>query len=252
MAEKAQEIVDVVAKVIPDGGTALARQHGMEALAKAQELEAAVAEAAKAQPLYESVWQQFQTAPQQQRPMLIGMIQTIEQSDPALAKRLDALLAAYQEASRDSTRINTGGGAYIGGDVQTSGGGFVGRDSINITGDGNVMGDHSRATVIKQQGMDASAVAQAFEDFYAKIAQEQDLAPEDKADVRAELEDVAAELQKGEAADESFIRRRLRNVKRMAPDIFEVVVATFANPVKGLGLVAKKIADKMKAEAGAS
>ena len=46
-------------------------------------------------------------------------------------------------------QVNTGGGAYIGGDVKV-GQDFVGRDQIIITGDGNVVGDHSSATVIKQ------------------------------------------------------------------------------------------------------
>ena len=45
--------------------------------------------------------------------------------------------------------IDTGGGAYIGGDVKASGD-FVGRDQVIITGDGNVVGDQSSATVIKQ------------------------------------------------------------------------------------------------------
>lgn len=46
-------------------------------------------------------------------------------------------------------RIDTSGGAYVGGDVQ-AGRDFVGRDQVIITGDGNVVGDRSRATVIKQ------------------------------------------------------------------------------------------------------
>ncbi|HHE70921.1 MAG TPA: hypothetical protein ENL34_01380 [Chloroflexi bacterium] len=45
--------------------------------------------------------------------------------------------------------IDTGGGAYIGGDVKAEGD-FVGRDQVIITGDGNVVGDQSSATVIKQ------------------------------------------------------------------------------------------------------
>jgi hypothetical protein len=34
----------------------------------------------------------------------------------------------------------------------------------------------------------------------------------------------------------------------MAPDILDVVLATFANPVAGAGMVIKKIAEKMKAD----
>jgi hypothetical protein len=35
----------------------------------------------------------------------------------------------------------------------------------------------------------------------------------------------------------------------MAPDIYDVIITTFANPVAGLGMVAKKVAEKMRAEA---
>jgi hypothetical protein len=35
----------------------------------------------------------------------------------------------------------------------------------------------------------------------------------------------------------------------MAPDILDVVVATLVNPLAGLGVAAKKIADKAKEEA---
>lgn len=46
--------------------------------------------------------------------------------------------------------LHTGGGAYIGGNVTIGNGKFVGRDDITIIGDGNVVGDHSRATVSKR------------------------------------------------------------------------------------------------------
>lgn len=50
----------------------------------------------------------------------------------------------------EGQEINIGGGAYIGGNITVSGGKFVGRDQIYISGDGNVIGDHSSTTVIKK------------------------------------------------------------------------------------------------------
>ena len=46
-------------------------------------------------------------------------------------------------------QVDTGGAAYIGGGVNTGGGNFTGRDSIQITGDGNVIGNNSHSNVIK-------------------------------------------------------------------------------------------------------
>ena len=63
--------------------------------------------------------------------------------------------------------------------------------------------------------------------------------------MKVAVEEIAAEDQKGEDADESFIARRLRNIQRIAPDILDVVMATIANPAAGFGMVAKKVAEKM-------
>ena len=57
----------------------------------------------------------------------------------------------------DEKTVNTGGGAYIRGDVKVKGD-FVAGDKTetHITGDGNVVGDHSSATVIKQANQGAT------------------------------------------------------------------------------------------------
>jgi 2-hydroxy-3-keto-5-methylthiopentenyl-1-phosphate phosphatase len=70
-----------------------------------------------------------------------------------------------------------------------------------------------------------------------------------KADLKADVKDIQQEIKKGKKADNEFIARRLRNIKRMAPEILEVVVATIVNPVFGLSVAAKKVAEKIKATA---
>ncbi len=127
-------------------------------------------------------------------------------------------------------------GSVISGNVSVQNGDFVARDQKK--------GDIS----YNQQGASPADIADAFASFYCQIEQKPDLKPQDKADVKADVQDVEEELKKGEDADETFIQRRLRSVKRMAPDIWEVILATFAKPAAGLGLVAEKIAEKMKAE----
>lgn len=253
MNTTAERIVKVLAEVVPDGGTALAQRAGPQALDQAQAIQGEIVPRLAANELTARAWQTFQQSPQAQATGLIAAVQLLLGADAALAQRLDALLDAYQRATGRTNTVNTGGGAYVAGHVTTNGGDFVGRDkhttTTTITGDGNVIGDHSASTVIKQQGVDAGALAQAFAAFYQAVQQQPDLPPEDKEDLRAELQEVEAELQKGAEAREGFVRRRLRNIERMAPDIYDVVLATFANPVAGLGMVAKKIAEKMKAEA---
>ncbi len=123
--------------------------------------------------------------------------------------------------------VNTGGGAYIGGNVSVDHGSkFVGRDdnSVNI-----------------QIGAD---LAKAFESIYRQIEQRPDTPSEDKADLKAEVEEVEAEVTKGEEANVSFVERRLRNLKRMAPDILEVVVNSLGNPTLGIATAIRKVLAK--------
>lgn len=246
----AREIVEVVGEIVPDDGAALEQEHGPRALVVAQQLRAALAPRLEGNPMYAMIWQQFQAAPEEKTKFLVLAVEELLQADAALARRLDTLLAEYRQA-RDapSTTISTGGGAYIGGSVKV-GRDFVGRDQTVITGDGNVVGDHSSATVVKiRQAPDPGAVARAFRDFYAAVEAHPDIPPQEQADLQAELQELEQEVAKGGEADEGFLARRLRNVGRMAPDILEVVLATFANPAAGLGLVAKKVADRIKATA---
>ena len=59
---------------------------------------------------------------------------------------------------------------------------------------------------------------------------------------------VTEAAQKNEKVDEGFLSRRFRNIARMAPDVLDLVVAMLANPLAGLGVAVKKIAEKAKEE----
>ncbi len=245
----AQEIVDVVGQLVVDDGERLRREHGSRALTMAREIETALAPRMGETPKYAAIWRDFRSDPQGEAAFLVAAVDRLLQADAALARRLDALLEQYRRATqRAGDRVDTGGGAYVGGSVSVEGGDFVGRDKTTITGDSNVVGDHSRATVVKQAA-DPEAIARAFRRFYDAVDEKPDLSGPERADLKAELEEVEEEIAKGEGADEGFIARRLRSVKRMAPDIWDVVITTFGNPVAGLGMVGRKIAARMKAEA---
>ncbi|MEJ5241530.1 MAG: hypothetical protein WHS87_10070 [Anaerolineales bacterium] len=113
----------------------------------------------------------------------------------------------------------------------------IGGDASNniiITGDGNV-----------------AHLSSPFEPIYRRLAEDPRLDATEKADARAELQEIEAEARKP-TADESFLERRLRNLRRIAPDILDVVLATLASPAAGFSLVARKVAERMRAEAAKS
>ncbi len=149
-----------------------------------------------------------------------------------------------------STVINTGGGAYIGGNVSTGGGAFVGRDqhNVTITGDGNVIGDHSRSTVIKS-GQAQAMVTQVFQGFYVAVAVRPDLSSEDKEDLRADLESLAADLSSGRSVDEERLARQLRTIGRVDALTQSQVLGVLANPATGLSPVVQGVAARLKKDA---
>jgi hypothetical protein len=69
-----------------------------------------------------------------------------------------------------------------------------------------------------------------------------------KAEVQELQSSLTQSIQKNEKVDESFLSRRFRNIARMAPDELDLVVAMLANPLAGLGVAVKKIAEKAREE----
>ena len=60
---------------------------------------------------------------------------------------------------------------------------------------------------------------------------------------------VTAAAPKNEKMNGGILSRRFCNIDRIAPDVLDLVVAILANPLAGLGVAVKKIAEKAKEEA---
>ena len=101
-------------------------------------------------------------------------------------------------------------------------------------------------------GLNAEEIHQLFLDIYREI-DGLNTTPVNKEDIKAEVKEIQTAVteasQKNEHVEETFISRRFRNIARMAPDMLDVIVALLANPLAGLGVAAKKIAEKAKEEA---
>jgi len=132
---------------------------------------------------------------------------------------------------------NAGGVSIQTGDISGTTG------SVNIAG-GNI---HNVNT-----GLKVAEIKSLFDQLYSDIEARPEISPAKKEDIKAEVKDiqntVTEAAQKNEKVDEGFLSRRFRNIARMAPDVLDVVVATLGNPLAGLGVAAKKIAEKAKEE----
>lgn len=110
---------------------------------------------------------------------------------------------------------------------------------------GNVQGSN----IIVGNNNVAARRSIGFERIYQYVEAHPALTSTEKDDVKAELQEVEQEVQKGGKADETFLARRFRNIQRMAPDIVDVAFETLKNPISGAATVVQKIARKMAEEA---
>jgi CHAT domain-containing protein len=151
-------------------------------------------------------------------------------------------VAALKKSTGRSTTMsdedgNRSGGVNFGssGNI-TIGGDVVGRDKITTT----------------NTGLSGAEIADLFKSIYQQVEAKSNLSSRDKEDLKADVKDVEAETAKvarGQKPDESFLERRLRSIKRMAPDILDVIAGTFASPTLGAATVIRKIVDRVKQKA---
>jgi hypothetical protein len=114
-------------------------------------------------------------------------------------------------------------------------GGNVERSNV-VVGNNNIVSNQS------------VQLAPYFEIIVQAVEQSPTLTPADKEDVTAELQEIQTALE-DPTPDETFLARRFRNIKRMAPEIVEVAVETLKNPISGVAEVVKRIAKKMAEDA---
>jgi hypothetical protein len=143
-------------------------------------------------------------------------------------------------------------GTYSGGDVNTGGGDFVGRDKhvhgneTNIKIGGNVSGSN---IVVGNNNVVTHKIS--TNNIFALVYDAIERSPrsaQDKDDLKAEVQEIEEKVATGSSVNESWLSRRLRNLKTVAPDIAEVVLSALAGPGAVVATVVKKVAEHVKAE----
>jgi hypothetical protein len=145
----------------------------------------------------------------------------------------------------DKREIQTGGGTYVAGGVNTGGGDFVGRDQVvhgdrvhgskvggdqittgNISGQGTAIGRGARVDV--RQGASGTDMAAAFAPLIAALQS----TPSDKRGLALQK---AAELQReaanGKDADDTRMAKLLDELAGLVPGAAGALVSTFASPL---------------------
>ena len=130
-------------------------------------------------------------------------------------------MPAKKRSSRQQSSVKVGNISDISGTVNVAGG--------DIT-------THHTTT-----GLSGPELQQLFDSVYSRIEARPQTAPAQKEDLKAEVQEIqitiTEAIEKNKEVDEGFLRRRFRNIARIAPDVVDVVVATLANPLAGLGAI---------------
>ena len=133
------------------------------------------------------------------------------------------------------------GGDYVGGDK-------IGGSKItvgNVTGSNFAVGENIEQNINSGNEASIDEIVKAF----TKIRKAVSKLPEgeNKTEATQAVDKLEAEAKKGDKADESRVSRWLSFLADTAPDAWEVALATFTNPVRGLSVAFKKIAEKAQA-----
>jgi hypothetical protein len=129
---------------------------------------------------------------------------------------------------RIGRQVHTSGGNYFGGNVDTGGGHFAGRDQA-IT-----------------SAVSARELEALFAPMLAVLAQAAPAARQ--AEAAQQVQELKAEVARGQQADDSRIGRLIDSLAAMAPAAVASVLSTFATPILGgiAGPVTKFVLDRLK------
>ena len=155
---------------------------------------------------------------------------------------LQALINLLEQAVASDTNV---GGDYVGGDKTTVG---------NISGSKGVAIGRGASVDYQDNSQTNVTLNQTFESIDKQLEalpqRVETVTPQLVEDARAEVKMIEVELAKPDPPQEKWLESRFRNIARMGPDILDVVTATLLSPATGIATVVRKIAAKMREEAG--
>ncbi|MCB9079271.1 MAG: hypothetical protein H6631_16850 [Anaerolineaceae bacterium] len=171
-------------------------------------------------------------------------------TDAELTRELTRL-SSQPPPSSSSTQIGGFNLSNVSGSTIT-----IGNVSANVNAGGDIVGGNKITTHITAgagspvdvQAQLTAALAQWRVELEAQIATLSNLDDDEKDELKEKADKVQQEAAKGEAANPGKLERLLNSMSAMAPDILEVTVTTLQNPFAGVGLVLKKISDRIKVE----
>lgn len=117
----------------------------------------------------------------------------------------------------------------------------------NISGGtGFAIGRGAQAVVTQHADKDTDQISKIFKTLEQIVSAIKDEA--DKKVAESAIKTLETEARKGEQANEKTVKKWMNFLAETAPDAWEVAIDFFINPIRGVGTVFKKIAERAKLE----
>lgn len=143
----------------------------------------------------------------------------------------NVIIAGDKNTVNQNRKIDTGGGAYIGGNVNVKNGSFVGRDQH----------------VTQNSGTSVDEIAKAFAIIMDKANQEKNSTKKEK--VQRQVQKLEAEARKdNDDVDKGNVEDTFAALANTSADVWDVAIATLSNPIAGISKVFQKIVQRIKSE----
>lgn len=88
--------------------------------------------------------------------------------------------------------------------------------------------------------------SQKFKEIIDRVDKRENTPEQTKEEIKQEIVAVKAAIKDGDDASQSFLEKRLRNIKSMAPDIAAVFLASLISPASGFSEVVRRVAQRVK------
>lgn len=248
------DVVEVLMEYHEDGEEAFENRHGPGAAIAMRDVTDLLRSELGGQLDYDALWAEFEAAPRETTPELIGVLEALVEADPGLGDKLGTLLEDYYAigrqmvaatgdeaaASPDSTVVRreqtsveeqeavsrpgraerghtdeSGEGTYLYGNVRTGGQVSVGRrEGLDL----DVLEARGELEI---SGLDLRTL---FQQLRCRAERDPTLAEATREALLGELGELAEELMLGDEGDEGRLVEHLRQLGEMDTDYLELVL----------------------------
>ena len=126
-----------------------------------------------------------------------------------------------------------------------------GIQATNVNAEAIAIGKGAKAIVHHQN---TNTIDESITVVFRELHRQADTLPKgpEKEIAQTAINELEKEANEGEKAQEKSVEKWMLFLAQAAPDIWEVAISTFLNPIAGLSLVFKKVAERAKGEISAA